>query len=35
MMPNPTVKRDWLTVGFAHFQPAPYLVRYVLSGVKA
>jgi len=27
VMPNPTVKRDWLTAGFARFQPAPYLKR--------
>jgi hypothetical protein len=24
---NITVKWDWLTAGFAHFQPAPYLER--------
>lgn len=26
-MPNPSVKRNWLTAGFARFQPAPYLKR--------
>ena len=27
MTRNPSVKRDWLTAGFARFQPAPYLQR--------
>lgn len=26
-LPNIAVKRDWLTAGFARFQPAPYLER--------
>lgn len=28
-MPNPSVKRDWLTAGFARLQPVPYLQRWV------
>jgi hypothetical protein len=27
LLPTTAVKRDWITAGFAHFQPAPYLQR--------
>lgn len=30
----PSVKRDWLTVGFARLQPAPYLKRSALKTMR-
>lgn len=33
--PNPSVKWDWLTAGFARFQPAPYHQRWANRGVVA